>query len=259
MSEKRYQISPIELVLWAEPLFGFGEGKATGFSEKTVASYEAAAGIRLPAALREYYLACGKASLNEMLHPILIPDEAGKPFGGRLSFSHDYIEDAMLDIRRHNETSGEEQERLWALPKERWEEQLDNYLLFWREDQGCWYAGIRKRDLDQPNPVVYFNDQDTMYHWGLFADSVQSFLLTTVLENLEGDADPDVMEDPVEIQKVLFEAGVDFQRLQEPYPFPGGRFCHTCLDPETNTLYVYGEPAENRPAYLKVFKPDEEE
>ena len=165
----------------------------------------------------------------------------------------------MLDIRRHNETSGEEQERLWALPKERWEEQLDNYLLFWREDQGCWYAGIRKRDLDQPNPVVYFNDQDTMYHWGPFADSVQSFLLATVLENLEEDADPDVMEDPVEIQKVLSEAGVDFQRLQEPYPFPGGRFCHTCLDPETNTLYVYGEPAENRPAYLKVFKPDEEE
>jgi len=213
MSEKRYQISPVELVRWAEPLFGFGEGKATGFSEKTVASYEAAAGIRLPAALREYYLACGKASLNEMLHPILIPDEAGKPFGGRLSFSHDYIEDAMLDIRRHNETSGEEQERLWALPKERWEEQLDNYLLFWREDQGCWYAGIRKRDLDQPNPVVYFNDQDTMYHWGPFADSVQSFLLATVLENLEEDADPDVMEDPVEIQKVLSEAGMDFQRI----------------------------------------------
>lgn len=213
MSEKRYQISPIELIRWAEPLFGFGEGKATGFSEKTVASYEAAAGIRLPAALREYYLACGKASLNEMLHPILIPDEDGKPFGGRLSFSHDYIEDAMLDIRRHNETSGEEQERLWALPKERWEEQLDNYLLFWREDQGCWYAGIRKRDLDQPNPVVYFNDQDTMYHWGPFADSVQSFLLATVLENLEEDADPDVMEDPVEIQKVLSEAGMDFQRI----------------------------------------------
>lgn len=50
MSEKQYQISPIELVQWAEPLFGFGEGTATGFSEKTVASYEAAAGIRLPAA-----------------------------------------------------------------------------------------------------------------------------------------------------------------------------------------------------------------
>lgn len=55
---------PIELVRWAEPLFGFGEGKATGFSEKTVAAYESAVGIRLPEALWEYYLACGRASLN---------------------------------------------------------------------------------------------------------------------------------------------------------------------------------------------------
>ena len=60
MSEKHYQISSIELVQWAEPLFGFGVGRATGFSEKTIASYEEAAGIRLPDALREYYLACGK-------------------------------------------------------------------------------------------------------------------------------------------------------------------------------------------------------
>ena len=28
MSEKKYQISPIELVRWAEPLFGFGKKKA---------------------------------------------------------------------------------------------------------------------------------------------------------------------------------------------------------------------------------------
>lgn len=57
----------------------------------------------------------------------------------------------------------------------------------------------------------------------------------------------------------MSEGGVDFQHLQEPYPFPGGHFCHTCLDTETNTLYVYGEEAEGRPAYLKVFKPDEED
>jgi hypothetical protein len=47
---------------------------------------------------------------------------------------------------------------------------------------------------------------------------------------------------------------VDFHRLCEPYPFPGGRFCHTCLDVDTNTLYVYGEQAKNRPAYLKIIQ-----
>ena len=117
MSEKRYQISPIELVQWAEPLFGDEETPAQGISQELVASYEAAAGFRLPAALRDYLLTCGRASLNDMLHPMHIPDKDAKPFGGHLTFSHDYIEDAMLDFRRHNETGNEEQERLWALPK----------------------------------------------------------------------------------------------------------------------------------------------
>ena len=95
MSEKHYQISPIELVQWAEPLFGFGVGRATGFSEKTIASYEAAASIRLPNALREYYLACGKASLNCALHEILIPDKKAKLFKKRLTFSYDHIDEDL--------------------------------------------------------------------------------------------------------------------------------------------------------------------
>ena len=261
MSEKRYQISPIELVQWAEPLFGDEEAPAQGLSPELVTSYEAAAGFQLPAVLREYYLTCGRASLNEMLHPILTPDHDAKPFGGRLSFSPDYIEDAMLVFRKHNETGGEEQERLWALPKERWGEQLDNYLLFWRENQGCWYAGIRKQDLDQPDPPVYFNDQDTMYHWAPFGDSVSSFLLSTILEILEYEANAVTYSTihPEHIRSILDEAGVDFQRLQEPYPFPGGRFCHTCLDPETNILYVYGEARKDCPADLKIFQPEEDD
>ena len=184
MSEKRYQISPIELVQWAEPLFGFGEGKATGFSEKTVASYEAAAGIRLPAALREYYLACGMASLNCALHEIFVPDKKAKPFKKRLTFSYDHIDEDLETFSKPGEEDYPELAKIRALPRERWCEVTGNYLS----------AG-----------------------------------------------------------------GVDFRRLCEPYPFPGGRFCHTCLDPEANTLYVYGEEAEGRLAYLKVFKPDEEE
>ena len=83
--KKKYQITPIELVKWAEPLFGDEEAPAQGLSQELVASYEAAAGFQIPAALREYYLACGKASLNEMPHPILTPDKDAKPFGGHLS------------------------------------------------------------------------------------------------------------------------------------------------------------------------------
>ena len=259
MSEKHYQISPIELVQWAEPLFGFGVGKATGFSEKTIASYEAAAGIRLPAALREYYLACGMASLNCALHEIFIPDKKAKPFKKRLTFSYDHIDEDLETFSKPGEEDYEELAKIRALPRERWGEVTGNYLLFWCENQGCWYAGIKAEDLAQPNPPVYYNDQDDMYSWAPFSNSVQSFLLDIMLQNLEEGNYPDEFEDPVEIQKVLSEGSVDFQRLCEAYPFSGGRFCHTCLDTETNTLYVYGEEAEGRPAYLKVFKPDEEE
>ena len=254
MSEKRYQISPIELVQWAEPLFGFGEGKATGFSEKTVASYEAAAGIKLPNALLEYYLTCGKASLNHALHEIFIPDKKAKLFESRLTFSYDHIEEDLKYFKKAGEEDYEELARLRALPRERWGEVTGNYLLFWCENQGCWYAGIKAEDLTQPNPVVYYNDQDDVYSWAPFADSVSSFLLSTLLENLEEEANPDEIEDPAEIQKTLSEGGVDFRRLCEPYPFPGGRFAHTCLDTDTNTLYVYGEEIESRSSYLKIFQ-----
>lgn len=99
-----------------------------------------------------------------------------------------------------------------------------------------------------------------MYHWAPFADSMQSFLLGIILEVLEYETDADIhsTENPEYIQKILDEAGVDFQHLRESYPFPGGYFAHTCLDMNTNTLYVYGEERENRPACLKVFKLNEE-
>ena len=41
MSKKRYQVSPIELARWAEPLFGEDEKPAEGFSEELIAAYEA--------------------------------------------------------------------------------------------------------------------------------------------------------------------------------------------------------------------------
>ena len=259
MSKKRYQISPIEFIQWAEPLFGYRKGKATGFSEKTVASYEEEAGIHLPAALREYYLACGKASLNCALHEIFVPDKKAKLFKKRLTFSYDHIDWDLEYFKKAGEEDYEELAKLRVLPRERWGEVTGNYLLFWWRIQGCWYAGIKAEDLTQPNPAVYYNDQDDVYSWAPFSDSVQSFLLNIILLNLEARVRPDRIDDSAEIQKVLAGGGVDFQRLCEPYPFPGGRFCHTCLDTVTNTLYVYGEEAEGRPAYLKVFKPKKEE
>ena len=253
MSEKRYQISPVELVRWAEPLV-FYEGEAEGFSEEIIASYEAAAGIRLPAAFRGYLLACGQAGLNSTLHEMFIPDRNAEPFQHRLTFSYDYIKGDLKWFQETGKKDYGELAQLRVLPQERWSEITGNYLLFWCENQGCWYAGIKVEDLNQPDPVVYFNDQDDMYHWAPFADSVRSFLLSTILENLEAELQSDEIRHPTEIQEYLTGGGVDFQRLQEPYPFSGGRFIHTCLDMDTNTLYVYGKQTKDRPAYLKIIQ-----
>ena len=184
LGEKMYQITPIELVKWAEPLFGEGEKPAEGFPEALVASYEAGAGLRLPAALRDFLLACGKASLNRMLHRIAVPHQDAAPFDDNLTFSHEYLADELDCNDPEDDTP--EQKQLRALPRERWGELTGNYLLICWENQGSWCAGIRKEDLDQPDPPVYFNDQDTMYHWAPFANSIHSFLLSTILENLEG-------------------------------------------------------------------------
>lgn len=253
MSEKWYQISPIELVRWAEPLV-FDEGEAEGFPEELIASYEAAAEVRLPAAFRDYLLACGQADLNSSLHEMFIPDRNAEPFQHRLTFSYDYIKGDLKQFREKVEQDYEELARLRALPQQRWSEITDNYLLFWCENQGCWYAGIKVEDLSRPDPVVYFNDKDDMYHWVPFADSVQSFLLSTILENMEEELHVDEIRNPTQIQKHLAEGDVDFQRLQEPYPFSGGRFVHTCLDRDANTLYVYGEQTKERLAYLKIIQ-----
>ena len=256
MRGKRYQISPIELIQWAEPQFGKGE--ATGFSEEFLTSYETAAGIRLPAALRDYLLACGEASINYNLHTIYPPDRDAKPFNYHMTFSYDYIQDELKWFTEQGEEDYEELARFRALPVERWSEVVGNYLVFWAENQGCWLAAVKAEDLEQPDPVVYYNDKDDMFSWTPFSDSMQSFLLSTGLENLAEGFGIDGFEDPEEIQKILEKGGVDFRRLCEPYSFPGGRFAHTCLDMEQNTLYVYSEEAEGRKAYLRIFKSEKD-
>lgn len=118
--------------------------KPEGFSEELIVSYETAAGLKLPAALREYYLTCGQAGLNRYLHEMFMPDRDAKPFKQHLTFSYDYIIGDMKWTEERGVGDYEELARLRALPQERWSEVVDNYLIFWSENQGCWLAS-RKR------------------------------------------------------------------------------------------------------------------
>ena len=110
-------------------LFKKDKTAGRGFSEKQIASFEAAAGIRFPAALREYYLVCGKASLNYGDDPMLIPAKDAKKGEDNVVFSYDYIKEELQWLKDHGETGYEDQEQLRVLPVEKWNEIVGNYLL----------------------------------------------------------------------------------------------------------------------------------
>ena len=250
---KKYQLTPIELVRWAEPLFGKDGKPAAGIPEEQIASYEASAGIRLPKVFREYLRTCGNASLNRMLHRIQMPDPGAEPFKDNLTFSYEYVADA-LDCNDPEDDSPEEK-KLRALPRERWGEVVDDYLLICVENEGSWMAGIRKQDLDQPDPPVWREDGDSI-HWVEMHGSVSALLMGVMIETIlvESEAESDYIDQPQEIQAVLKKHGVDFARLKGPTPFVGGEQVHTCLDTKSNTLFVYHEADKERPEALSVYK-----
>lgn len=252
LGKKKYQITPIELVKWAEPLFGEGEKPAEGFPEALVASYEAGAGLRLPAALRDFLLACGKASLNRMLHRIAVPHQDAAPFDDNLTFSHEYLADELDCNDPEDDTP--EQKQLRALPRERWGELTGNYLLICWENQGSWCAGIRKEDLDQPDPAVWQDDDMPLPTWTKVNGSVSAHLMGIILEAIieETTAESDYIDGPAEIQATLKKYGVDPARLKAAPPFAGGEQLHTCLDTRHNRLFVYHEADEQRPEGLTV-------
>ncbi len=88
----------------------------------------------LPRVLRRYYHECGDFDINRCLSSILNLDEIG--------FSHDWEREALED----DETPKDEIEKTLK--------EIDNFLIFWTENQGVWNAGIKKEDLSLENPPV---------------------------------------------------------------------------------------------------------
>lgn len=102
--------------------------------------------------------------MNFILHEMFMPDRDARPFGDHLTFSYDYIMDDVKWVEERGKGDYEDlvrlralpQEyfvRLRALPQEHWGEVVDNYLVFWSENQGCWLAGIKVEDMGQSDPV----------------------------------------------------------------------------------------------------------
>ena len=118
----------------------------------------------LPRVLRRYYHECGDFDINRCLSSILNLDEIG--------FSHDWEREALED----DETPKDEIEKTLK--------EIDNFLIFWTENQSVWNAGIKKEDLSLENPPVYMTTNDDLYSWEKVTDDIDTFIIVQVLENL---------------------------------------------------------------------------
>lgn len=119
----------------------------------------------LPKVLRRYYHECGDFDINRCLSSILNLDEIG--------FSHDWEREALED----DETPKDEIEKTLK--------EIDNFLIFWTENQGVWNAGIKKEDLSLENPPVYMTTNDDLYSWEKVTDDIDTFIIVQILDNLE--------------------------------------------------------------------------
>ena len=118
-----------------------------------------------PKVLRRYYHECGDLEINRCLSSILNLDEIG--------FSHDWEREALED----DETPKDEIEKTLK--------EIDNFLIFWTENQGVWNAGIKKEELSLENPPVYMTTNDDLYSWEKVTDDIDTFIILQVLDNLQ--------------------------------------------------------------------------
>lgn len=147
----------------------------------------------LPKVLRRYYHECGDLEINSCFSSILNLDEIG--------FSHTWEREALED----DEVSNDEIEK--AL------KQTDNFLIFWRENQGVWNAGIKKEDLFLENPPVYMTTNDDLYSWEKITDDIDTFIILQVLDNLQSSGFYFLTFDREQIDFILLDKKISKDEL----------------------------------------------
>lgn len=147
----------------------------------------------LPRVLRRYYHECGDFDINRCLSSILNLDEIG--------FSHDWEREALED----DETPKDEIEKTLK--------EIDNFLIFWTENQGVWNAGIKKEDLSLENPPVYMTTNDDLYSWEKVTDDIDTFIILQVLDNLESSGFYFLTFDSEEIDYLLQDKKISKDEL----------------------------------------------
>lgn len=212
--------------------------------------------IQIPARLRDFWNRTnGKWMSTADVWTVLKRDSI-------FSFAYDWLEDSIEDWSEDwKENPGEYQDtslyQLSKVPKERWPDYADNYLLIGSDfAAGICLFGIRLADLDQDDPPVYYQHEcdDPMIWKPLYDQPLSAFLLAILCDVLACEiyhtAKPTLEENGWKwnkyegletIRSQLSERGMDFLHILDTCPAwtsMSGEEGRCFLDEESKILYI---------------------
>ena len=164
---KYYNLKPGEIL---DKIFG---NEKKGFTPKEMEKLEKNIKYKLPSQLYKYYVKYGNSKINVLYHNIRPP--------GKICFSFDMLDNELENL---GETDFIE---FYKKSIHEVKNEAQNYLMFWHENQGAWNAGITEDDLKNgiENPKVYITTSDNFTKWKCLHNTVDSFLLAMIIENVK--------------------------------------------------------------------------
>lgn len=234
---KRYELSLHELLEILHQYEEYAE-EFTGFNEQELEEVENRLGVKLPFFYRNYLKSYGRHAVNDVFNHLNEPEDIQSNYTiieeeylDNFGLSTDGLSQAEINARCESDPLF----HLSLLPKEQWNTVSKEVVLIWSENQGVWNAGFLKEDLERgvENPPVYYSFDDYVT-FSLMAPDTETFLkemLFFAAWCLEEDI-MDVYESHDEIMAYLERTDIDQSRFCQ-------KGMHTCIDMETNELFIY--------------------
>ena len=211
----------------------FCEGEHQGFPEGGIQGAETRLGMSLPPVYRKFLKTYGQDYINYHFNQLEYP--------GNICTTYEILEDELRDrAPEFLEYTDDPYYKLWTLPKDRWGEITDNYLIIWYENQGVWSAGYRVQDLldGNPDPPVYVSVNDDYITYQKWADNTEDFLREMLRQAAYGWHDGQRFTKENEIQAALSAASIDPIRFRKP------NHAVFALSGDGETLYAYWQGVE---------------
>lgn len=206
-----------------EKVFGNNSSNNYKISWEEINKTEIRLKNNFPKVLRRYYHECGDLDINRCFSSILNLDEIG--------FSHDWE-------REYLEEDGVPKDEIEKTLKE-----IDNFLIFWTENQGVWNAGIKKEDLSLENPPVYMTTNDDLYSWEKVTDDIDTFIIVQVLDNLQSSGFYFLTFDSEQIDFLLLDKKISKDELlKNPFKIKDRNLkfpTYSNYDYEGDKIYIF--------------------